>query len=84
MELFLNNTPESLTIELFTHYTRLVKRNKVNIIKLSKTALKYIEQGDIKIPCVPSLLTPSAILTDFLTICNYLADQTFTKDILLN
>lgn len=83
MEVFLNNSSESLLVEIFSHYSNLVARKKVNIIRLSNTALHYMESGEIRLPTLPALIAPEQILSDPISICSYMADLSFTRDILI-
>jgi len=52
-------------------------------VHLSETAQKYIASGEINIPALPSLLAPERIISNPLSICYYLAELSFTSEILL-
>jgi len=79
MEALLDNSESSLLVELFCHYSQLVARKKVNLVHLSETARKYMANGEIKLPALPSLLAPERIISDPLRICSYFAELSFTS-----
>ncbi|EAR91922.1 glutathione S-transferase, carboxy-terminal domain protein (macronuclear) [Tetrahymena thermophila SB210] len=83
MEVFLDNTPESFLVEVYAHYTNLVHRKKVNLIRLTPAAQQFIQQGDLKIPNLPCLITPQGIISNPISICVYFSDISFTSGIMI-
>ncbi|CAD8204705.1 unnamed protein product [Paramecium octaurelia] len=84
MELFLSTDLNSQFLTLLTHYTRLVSTGRVKLVVLSNQALKLNEEGIIKIPSIPSLVTEDAqILTNVFSIAQYLTNISFTERILI-
>lgn len=60
MELFLSKDLNSEFLTLLAHYTRLVTTGRVKLVVLSNQALKLNEEGIIKFPSIPSLVTEDA------------------------
>ena len=84
MELFLNDSHESFLLELLTSLLGFDKNNTIMPIKLSSTAIKLYENGSLKLPGVPCLITEEEnILTTSASISLYLIDIAFCKEILL-
>ncbi|CAD8070852.1 unnamed protein product [Paramecium sonneborni] len=84
MELFLSTDLNSQFLIFLAHYTRLVSTGRVKLIVLSNQALKLKEEGILKFPSIPSLVTEDAqILTNVFSIAQYLANISFTEKILI-
>ncbi|CAD8090577.1 unnamed protein product [Paramecium sonneborni] len=84
MELFLSSDLNSQFLTFLAHYTRLVQTGRVKLVLLSNQALKLNEEGIIKFPSIPSLVTEDAqILTNIFSIAQYLANISFTEKILI-
>lgn len=60
MELFLSTDLNSQFLTFLAHYTRLAQSGRVKPVVLSNYALKLNEDGIIKIPSIPSLVTEDA------------------------
>ncbi|CAD8170383.1 unnamed protein product [Paramecium octaurelia] len=84
MELFLSSDLNSQFLTLLAHYTRLVTTGRVKLVVLSHQALKLNEEGVLKFPSIPSLVTEDAqILTNVFSIAQYLTNISFTEQILI-
>ena len=62
MDLFLDNSNSSLLLELLSHYTRLTSTKRVNPHVLNASTLKLIEEGTIKLPSPPTLVSEEGLL----------------------
>lgn len=83
MDLFLDNTYQSLYVELLAKYTKLAQRKHVNVLKLS-SSLKSVSEGLIKIPTVPMLTDLSGkSYSSALSITYYLTELMMIKDVLV-
>ena len=83
MDLFLDNTYQSLYTELLAKYTGLAQRKHINVLKLS-TSLKLVADGAIKISTVPMLANLSGeAFSSALSITYYISELMLMKEVLI-
>jgi len=84
MELFLSNTSDSFLLELLVSLLDLNRTGAITPIKLSPTAIKLYENGTLKLPGLPCLITEQeTILSTPPSISIYLIELAYCEEILL-
>lgn len=84
MDLFLNNSHESFLLELLVNLLKLQEQKTVIPLRLSKASIKLYEEGVLKLPGLPSLITKEGkILNTAAGISVFLIKTAFCEEILL-